>query len=153
MWTGPYGTSDCPSPFFLASIFFFMYTTFCNFLCITVWHIYNKNNQTVVSIHTGFHTYEHMKPGMDRNYYCTSMNITTKFSTLKLLFFSFSVVWLLNRFRGFLVPRPNWIKDLYVFGTLGLHRLLTKTLNFFLQIFKISKIKKKNLNFHNFNIL
>ena len=36
-----------------------MYTTFCNFLCITVWHIYNKYNQTVVSIHTGFLTYMH----------------------------------------------------------------------------------------------
>jgi hypothetical protein len=76
-------------------------------------------------------------PVVDRNYYCISMNITTKFSTLKLLFFSFPVVWLLNRFRGFLVPRPDWIKDLYVFGTLGLHRLLTKTLNFF---YKFSKL-------------
>ena len=28
-----------------------------------------------------------------------------------------------NRFRGFLVPRPDWIKVLYLFGTLRLHRL------------------------------
>ena len=40
--------------FFNIDFFFFMYTTFCNRLCITVWHLYNKNNQTVVSIHTGF---------------------------------------------------------------------------------------------------
>jgi hypothetical protein len=43
-----------------------------------------------------------------------------------------------NRFPGFLVPRPDWIKVLYLFGTLGLHRLLTKTLKFF-KNFKISK--------------
>jgi hypothetical protein len=49
-----------------------------------------------------------------------------------------------NRFRGLLVPRLDWIKVLYSFGTLGLHRLLTKTLKF-LKRFKISKIKKKNL--------
>jgi hypothetical protein len=35
-----------------------------------------------------------------------------------------------NSFRGFLVPQPDWIKVLYLFGTLGLHRLLTKTLKF-----------------------
>ena len=46
-----------------------------------------------------------------------------------------------NRFRGFLVPRPDWIKVLYLFGTLGLHRLLTKTLKF-PKNFKISKISK-----------
>ena len=54
-----------------------------------------------------------------------------------------------NRFREFLVPRPDWIKVLYLFGTLGLHRLLTKT-ELFLKIskkFKISKIPQKNLNF------
>ena len=34
----------------------------------------------------------------------------------------------MNRFRGCFVPRPDWIKVLYLFGTLGLHRLLTKTL-------------------------
>ena len=84
-------------------------------------------------------------------------NITTKFSTLKLLFFSFyscltierSIVfktmdrlWTgnVNRFRGCLVPRPDWIKVLYLFGTLGLHRLLTKTLKF--------KKNLKNFSFH-----
>jgi hypothetical protein len=36
-----------------------------------------------------------------------------------------------NRFRGILDPRPDWIEVLYLFGALGLHRLLTKTLNFF----------------------
>ena len=49
-----------PPPFYLYFFnidFFSMYTTFCNFLCITEWHIYNKYNQTVVSIHTGFLTY------------------------------------------------------------------------------------------------
>ena len=54
-----------------------------------------------------------------------------------------------NRFREFLVPPPDWIKVLYLFGTLGLHRLLTKT-ELFLKIskkFKISKIPQKNLNF------
>ena len=54
----------------------------------------------------------------------------------------------MNRFRGFLVPRPDWIKVLYVFGTLGLHRLLTKTLKFhkiskFSKNFKILKTKTK----------
>jgi hypothetical protein len=59
-----------------------------------------------------------------------------------------------NRFRGFLVPRPDWIKVLYLFGTLGLHRLLTKTLKFsknFTKIskkFKISKKRNKNRNVH-----
>ena len=33
-------------------------------------------------------------------------------------------------FRGILMPCPDWIKVLYLFGTLGLHRLLTKTLKF-----------------------
>ena len=47
----------------------------------------------------------------------------------------------MNRFRGLLVPRPDWIKVVYLFGTLGLHRLLTKTLKF-LKYFKISKISK-----------
>ena len=32
----------------------------------------------------------------------------------------------MNRFRGFLVPRPDWIKALYLFGTLGLHRLINE---------------------------
>jgi hypothetical protein len=31
-----------------------------------------------------------------------------------------------NRFRGFLVPRPDWIKVLYLFGTLGVHRLINE---------------------------
>jgi hypothetical protein len=47
-----------------------------------------------------------------------------------------------NRFRGFLVPRPNWIKVLYLFGTLGLHRLLTKTLKFLNKIQNFTKISK-----------
>jgi hypothetical protein len=42
-----------------------------------------------------------------------------------------------NRFRRFLVPRPDWKTVLYLFGTLGLHRLLTKTL-----LKKNSKLKK-----------
>jgi hypothetical protein len=37
LWTVPYGASDCPlHPLFFNIDFFFMYTTFCNFLCITV---------------------------------------------------------------------------------------------------------------------
>jgi hypothetical protein len=67
-----------------------------------------------------------------------------------------------NRFRGFLGPRPDWIKVLDLFGTLGLHLLLTKTLKFhkiskFSKNFKILKKKKlkfkiftKFLNFTNF---
>ena len=68
----------------------------------------------------------------------------------------------MNRFRGFLVPRPDWIKVLYLFGTLGLHRLLTKISKFstnfknfsFHRIsklsknFKILKLKIKIENFH-----
>ena len=50
----------------------------------------------------------------------------------------------MNRFRRFLVPRPDWIKVLYLFGTLRLHRLLMKTLKFF-QNFKNFK---KFQNFH-----
>jgi hypothetical protein len=50
-----------------------------------------------------------------------------------------------NRFRGFLIPRPHWRKVLYLFGTLKLHLLLTKTLKF-LKNFKIS-IFSKNLYF------
>ena len=57
LWTGPYGASDCPSLLCFNINFLFMYTTFCNFLCITVWHIYTKKtNQTAVSIHSGFLT-------------------------------------------------------------------------------------------------
>ena len=52
--------------------------------------------------------------------------------------------------------RPDWMKVSYLFGTLGPHRLLTKTLKFSknfqkIQNFhKISKFSKnlKNLNFH-----
>jgi hypothetical protein len=47
-----------------------------------------------------------------------------------------------NRFPGFLVPQPDWIKVFYLFRTLGLYRLLTKTLKFS-KNFKISKISKK----------
>ena len=45
----------CCSLFF----FFFLRCFFHinNFLCITVWHIYNKYNQTVVCIHAGFLTW------------------------------------------------------------------------------------------------
>jgi hypothetical protein len=46
-----------------------------------------------------------------------------------------------NRFRGFLVPRQDWIKVLYLFGTLGLRRLLTKTLKF-LKILKFQYFQK-----------
>ena len=60
----------------------------------------------------------------------------------------------MNRFRGVLDPRPDWIEVLYLFGTLGFHRLLTKTLkknlNFkmskFSKNFKILKSIKKNNN-------
>ena len=38
------------------------------FLCNTGWHIYNKFNQAVVSIHTRFLTYVYKRPGIDRNY-------------------------------------------------------------------------------------
>jgi hypothetical protein len=52
-------------------------------------------------------------------------------------------------FRGILMPCPDWIKVLYLFGTLRLHRLLAKTLEIFkkFQISKISKISK-NFSFH-----
>ena len=93
------------------------------------------------------------------------MNITTKCSTLKLLFFSFSSCLTIERsivfktmdrqcesFSRIFSSRPDWIKVLYLFGTLGLHRLLTKTLkslsNFKKFSFhKISKFQKKNLKF------
>jgi hypothetical protein len=42
--------------------------------------------------------------------------------------------------RGILMPCPDWIKVLYLFGTLRLHRLLAKTLVIF----------KKFQNFKNF---
>ena len=81
------------------------------------------------------------------------MYITTQFSTFKLLFFSFSscltidrsIVFRLwtgnaNRFRGLLAARADWIKVLYLFGTLGFHRILTNTFS------KLKKKKKKKLN-------
>jgi hypothetical protein len=49
-----------------------------------------------------------------------------------------------NRFRGLLVPRLDWIKALYLFGTLGLHRLLTKTLKFFNKISKFLEFQKNS---------
>ena len=51
----------------------------------------------------------------------------------------------MNRFLGFLVPRPDWIKVVYLFGTLGLHRLISgnsEILKNFKQ-FQNSKVKKK----------
>ena len=51
--TGMCGQDPMLLPHFFNIDFFFILTAFCNFLCITVWHIYN---QTVVSIHTGFLT-------------------------------------------------------------------------------------------------
>ena len=55
VWTGPYDAPPFFSFFFLTSIFFHI-NNIWNFLCIIVWHIYNKYNQTVVSIHAGFLT-------------------------------------------------------------------------------------------------
>ena len=57
-------------------------------------------------------------------------------------------------FRGILMPCPDWINVLYLFGTLGLHRLLAKTREILkkfknfknfkkFQNFEISKISKK----------
>ena len=51
-------------------------------------------------------------------------------------------------FRGILMPCPDWINVLYLFGTLGLHRLLAKTLEILIFFFKISKISKKIQNVH-----
>jgi hypothetical protein len=50
-------------------------------------------------------------------------------------------------FRGILMPCPDWINVLYLFG---LHRLLAKTLEIFKKYlnFKISKISKKFQNVH-----
>jgi hypothetical protein len=45
----------CCSLFF--SFFLRCFFHINNFLCITVWHIYNKYNQTVVCIHAGFLTW------------------------------------------------------------------------------------------------
>ena len=82
------------------------------------------------------------------------MNITTTFSTLKLLFFSFSNCLTIERsivfktmdrqyesFSRIFSSTTGLDKSLYLFGTLGLHRLLTKSLKF-LKNFKIKKISK-----------
>ena len=45
-------------------------------------------------------------------------------------------------FRGILMPFPEWINVLYLFGTLGLHRLSAKTLEIKKKIQKISKFQK-----------
>ena len=90
------------------------------------------------------------------------MNITTKCSTLKLLFFSFSSCLTIEQSMVFKtmdrqcesfsrIISSGLDKSLYLFGTLGLHRLLTKTLKFLKNLkikkisknFKISKISKK----------
>jgi hypothetical protein len=69
------------------------------------------------------------------------MNITTKFSTLKLLFFSFSscltiersivfktMDWQCESFSRIFSSATGLDKSfIFIFGTLGLHRLLTKT--------------------------
>jgi hypothetical protein len=47
----PFTASWCPSPFFDRKYIIFI--LFWTFLCITEWHIYNKYDQTVFSIHTG----------------------------------------------------------------------------------------------------
>jgi hypothetical protein len=60
-----------------------------------------------------------------------SLFITSSFLLLRKYFCTlFSRLWTgnVNRFHGFVVPRPDWIQVLYLFGTLGLHRLLTETL-------------------------
>ena len=48
-------------------------------------------------------------------------------------------------FRGILMPCPDWINVLYLFGTLGLHRLLAKTLE---NVYK--NFKKNSKCFQNF---
>jgi hypothetical protein len=55
-------------------------------------------------------------------------------------------------FRGILMPCPDWIKVLYLFGTLRLHRLLAKTLEIFkkLKNFKNFKNFKRIKNFKKF---
>ena len=57
-------------------------------------------------------------------------------------------------FRGILMPCPDWINVLYLFGTLGLHRLLAKTLEIFFKFQKfqnVHKISKFSKNFKNFS--
>ena len=53
----------------------------------------------------------------------------------------------MNRFRGFLVPQPDWIKVVYLFGTIGLHRLLTKKFSKISVFIKFQNLKKKIQNF------
>ena len=63
-------------------------------------------------------------------------------------------------FRGILMPCPDWIKVLYLFGTLRLHRLLAKTLAIskfhkfqnFQQISKFLKLNNFFFKAHNFKI-
>ena len=61
---GPIVPLICPSlPFFFLNHFFFMYTTCCNFLCITVWHIYKKKpiKQQFLSILGFWHMHKVLK--------------------------------------------------------------------------------------------
>jgi hypothetical protein len=53
---------------------------------------------------------------------------------------------MLNRFRGVLDPRPDWIEVLFLFGTLGLHRLLTNSQT-------TGKEKNSNFNVENFVVM
>jgi hypothetical protein len=83
------------------------------------------------------------------------MNITTKFSTLKLLFLSFSSCLTIersivfktmdrnvNRFRGFSVLRPDWISFILIRNT-----RTSSSIN------ETSEILKKFQNFNNFKKL
>jgi hypothetical protein len=54
-------------------------------------------------------------------------------------------------FRRILMPCPDWINVLYLFGTLGLHRLLAKTLEIFLKFQKFQKKFKMFTRFQNFH--
>jgi hypothetical protein len=49
-------------------------------------------------------------------------------------------------FRGILMPCPDWIHVLYLFGTFGLHHLLEKTIEILKKIQNFKKFK----NFKNF---
>jgi hypothetical protein len=72
-------TSSCL--LFYCLIVFIVYMsysdTFSNFLCITVWHIYNKYNQTVVSIHAGFLTWYKLEGKSSRTKNMTSSCLRT----------------------------------------------------------------------------
>jgi hypothetical protein len=114
-----------------------MYTTFCNFLCITVWHIHNKNNQTVVSIHTVFLTYMYKREGKSlcfvykgtqssrKTFQTTSPNFILLARKKKEYFFKFGFVILLSLFFFFLlfqtlfIPLATRIVDTQVLGLLG----------------------------------